>query len=80
MHTTYDIEKEFKINKAIELLGMCNNFYETKDLNYRNKVTLHIENNKIGYYEEKSNKIVPIISCFLLDNRINNTIKKEMFT
>ena len=48
LHTTYETEKNFKLEKGIELLGKADNFYETKSLNYRNKVTLHIKNNKIG--------------------------------
>ena len=74
LHTTYDIEKEFKINKACELLGKCDYFYETKDLNYRNKVTLHISNNKLGFYEEKTNKIIEIDYCYLLNDHINRVI------
>ena len=74
LHTTYDNEKEFKINKAYELLGKCDNFYETKELNYRNKVTLHISNNKLGFYEEETNRIIEIDYCYLLNDRINNVI------
>ena len=75
-HTTYDIEKEFKINKAKELLGRCDNFYETKNLNYRNKVVLHVKNNKLGLFEEKTNNIVPIEYCYLLDDKINKVINE----
>ena len=75
LHVTYDKEKEFKINKAKELLGRCDCFHETNNLNYRNKVTLHILNNEIGLYEEKSNKIIPINNCYLLNENINRVIK-----
>lgn len=75
LHTTYDIEKKFKLEKGKELLGEINNFFETKELNYRNKVTLHVKNNKIGYYEEKTNKLIEIDYCYLLNNRINKVIK-----
>lgn len=74
LHTTYLTEKEFKINKAKELLARCDNFYETKKLNYRNKVTLHVKDNKIGLYEEKSKDIVNIDYCYLLDDKINKVI------
>lgn len=76
LHASYDLEKEFKINKAKELLGQCDGFYETKDLNYRNKVTLHIKDNKIGFYEEKTNSIVNIDYCYLLKDGINKIICK----
>ena len=75
LHTTYEIEKEFKMNKGKELLGKVDNFYETKELNYRNKVTLHVKNNKIGLFEEKSNDIIKIDYCFLLNDNINKVIK-----
>ena len=75
LHTTYDIEKKFKLEKGIELLGKIDNFYETKDLNYRNKVTLHVKNNKIGFYEEKTNNIIEIDYCYLLNDKINKVIK-----
>ena len=75
LHTSYEVEKEFKINKAIELLGKCDNFYETKNLNYRNKVVLHVIDGKLGLFEESSNTLVNIDYCYLLDDKINNIIK-----
>ena len=74
LHTTYDVEKKFKINKAIELLGRCDNFYETENLNYRNKVTLHVNDGKIGFYKESSHEIVMVDYCYLLDEKINRVI------
>ena len=74
LHTTYDTEKEFKINKAKEVLGKVDNFYETPDLFYRNKCTLHVKNNKIGYYEKSSNNIITIDKCYLVNEKINNVI------
>ena len=75
MHATYEEEKEFKINKAIILLGRCDSFYETKNLNYRNKVLLHVNNGKLGLYEENSNTLVNIDYCYLLNDKINKVIK-----
>ena len=75
LHTTYEIEKEFKIEKGRELLGNIDNFYEIKNINYRNKVTLHIQDNKIGFFAENSNNIVEIDYCYLLDDNINKVIK-----
>ena len=74
LHTTYEQEKEFKINKGKELLGKVDNFYETKDLNYRNKVTLHVKGNKIGFYKENSNDLVEVDYCYLLKDNINKAI------
>lgn len=75
LHTTYEVEKEFKTNKAKELLGKCDKFYETSNLNYRNKVTLHVKNKEIGFYEEKTDNIVNIDYCYLLNDKINKVIK-----
>ena len=76
LHTTYDEEVKFKKDKALELLGRCDNFYETKDMNYRNKVTLHVKDDKIGFYQEKSHEIITIDYCYLLDDRINRVINE----
>ena len=74
LHTTYDIEKEFKMNKGKELLGKINSFYETEKLNYRNKVTLHVKDNKLGFYQAETNEIVSIDYCYLLNDEINKVI------
>lgn len=74
LHATYNLEKKFKIEKAKELLGRCDSFHETSNLNYRNKVTLHVKDNKIGLFEEKTNNLVNINYCHLLNDRINKVI------
>ncbi len=74
LHANYELEKDFKINKACELLGRCDHFYETKEFNYRNKVVLHIKNNKLGFYQEKTNELVNINYCYLLDDHLNKVI------
>lgn len=78
----YDEQLKFKKNKVEYILKkFCNinifiDIIGTDDIiNYRNKVTLHVKNNKLGYYEEKSNKLIEINSCLLLDNNINKVIK-----
>ena len=75
LHTTYETEKKFKLGKGIELLGKIDNFYETKELNYRNKVTLHVKGNKFGFYKENSNDLVEVDYCYLLKDNINKVIK-----
>ncbi len=74
LHTNYELEKEFKLDKGKELLGKIDNYYETKELNYRNKVTLHVKDNKLGFYMEKSNEIVEIDYCYLLHDNLNKVI------
>ena len=55
--------------------------YQVKDIiksakryNYRNKVSLKIEDNIIGYYEKDTHNIVEINKCFLLNDAINDVI------
>ena len=74
LHTSYNQEKKFKIEKGNELLGKIDDFYDTKKLNYRNKVSLHVVDNRIGFYEEKSNNLVEIDYCYLLNDDINKVI------
>ncbi len=76
LHTTNEIEKDYKINKAKYLFNRCDNYYETSNLNYRNKITLHYKDNKLGLYEEESNKIIDIDYCYLVDDKINEIIKE----
>ncbi|MBQ8472265.1 MAG: class I SAM-dependent RNA methyltransferase [Bacilli bacterium] len=75
LHLKEECEKEFKINKARKFFSKCDNFYETTNLNYRNKVKLHVKNGNIGYYKEKTNDLVSISNCYLLNNNINRVIK-----
>ncbi len=58
------------IKNEIELIKNPN------PLNYRNKLSLKIAGGKIGFYEEKSNKIVPIEKCMVASNSINNFLKE----
>jgi len=76
LHITYDIEKEFKITKGKELISKDARFYDTSEFNYRNKVIFHVKGNKIGFYKENSNEIVDIEHCYLLDEQINNILKR----
>lgn len=83
MHMTYEEQLKFKTDKVKNILKK----YSKKDIDpiiiesnneigYRNKVTLHNKNNKIGYYEKNTNSIVNIDKCLLLEEPINNEIKQ----
>lgn len=45
-----------------------------EQFNYRNKIILHIKNNKLGLYEKCSNNLVDIKKCLLTNNKMNDTI------
>ena len=54
----------------MEIERNINNF------NYRNKVSLKIENSLVGYYESKTNDLVAINECLVANKEINRFIKK----
>ena len=80
MHQVNNKNLEFKqdkvkgIFKKICELDINPEIYSFNELNYRNKVTLKVSNNELGYYEEKTHNIVDIDKCLLLDNSINKVI------
>jgi len=81
-HLSYEKENEFKENKVKEIINhigklniKVNNIIYDNEYNYRNKVTFHKSNNKIGYYEKNTRNVINIDKCLLLDDLINNNIK-----
>ena len=56
----------------------CFDWYNfNKDINnYRNKVTLHVKGDNLGFYKEKTNDVIDINYCYLLDDKINFVIDK----
>ncbi len=80
MHISYDEQLKFKENKVKEIINkfkidtVIKPIIPTKQYNYRNKITLQV-GEKIGLYEKRSNKIVEIKECLLVDSKINEIIK-----
>ncbi len=62
------VEKSFDFDVPIGELELKNRDY------YRNKVTFHVKNSKLGYYMENTNDLVEIDSCFLLDRKLISLI------
>ena len=83
----YEEELKYKTNKVKDLItkytGLNNVVKDISYVNeysYRNKIILHGKNNQLGLYEEKSNKIVEIDKCLLVNSKINeliNILKEE---
>jgi len=79
MHQSYFKQLEFKKKKVVELFqkfaGIRNleveKIYSGRQFAYRNKVTFHGENQSIGLYQEKSNDLVEIESCLLVEDGLN---------
>ena len=82
LHMPYQLQLEFKQNKIINIVNKyldnnvkINNIVKSdKEFNYRNKVTFHVNNN-IGFFKDKTNEIVKIDNCLLVDTKINDCIK-----
>lgn len=76
-HQAYEGQLQFKQNKVENALGTLVDRSKIKGIvssdtrGYRNKGTFKIRNNKIGFYEEKTNHIVSIEHCLLMDDFIN---------
>lgn len=60
------LDKNIKINEIVK---------SDNEFNYRNKVTFHIKNKKLGFYHDNTNDIVEIKNCLLAHPLINNSIK-----
>ena len=77
----YEDTTEYKKNKIKNIFSKNKididdiKFIENKnDFNYRNKIELKIENNKIGFYESKSHDLVEIDECLITKECINKVI------
>ena len=77
LHTTYDYERSIK-HKYLEKLFNHKVEYldKSSEFNYRNKVTLHVCNNKLGLYDENTHDLIEIDECLLLNDKINQKIKE----
>lgn len=80
-HINYKKQLEFKKNTVIDIfkryanLDINPNICESEDnIHYRNKVVLHVENNKKGFYKDETNELVPIDNCLLLNKKLNDVI------
>lgn len=82
MHLSYEKELEFKKEKVENILKKfggidfkIEKIISPTTLNYRNKATFHVDK-KIGYYKKKTNEIIEIDKCALVDNKINDILNK----
>ncbi len=86
-HITIEYEDEFKENKVKEILTKYASVNTTlkynksdKEMFYRNKVTLKIEDYRWGYYNESTHELCEIDKCLIANNAINAFLKnKEIF-
>ncbi len=78
MHTTYANTIELKTTKINEIFK---NIYPNiivvpspKPLNYRNKITLKVQDNQVGYFSNHTHTLIPIKECLLASESINKII------
>lgn len=68
------IKELFKKSLGIDI--KIDKVISDKNINYRNKITLHVQNKKIGFYSEESHDLVEIDSCIIAKEDINKVIIK----
>ena len=83
MHMSKDLQLNFKkvkihdvFKKVCNLDVVVNDVCSFNSSNYRNKVVLRVEGNRIGFYEPKSNTIIDVKECMICDDLINETLFK----
>ena len=78
-HISYQDELEYKknyLNDIFKALGIkIDKIVSNNDYGYRNKITLKVDNNKIGYNKLNNNEIISIDECLIADKLINEKIK-----
>ena len=72
--------KKEKVETALKKIGkldveVSDVITSLKDNNYRNKVGFKVEDDKIGFYEEGTYRLINIKECLLCKNEINNALK-----
>jgi len=81
-HICYDDENKFKEEKVRDILKKFTNIstniikpiaFHERDY-YRNKIILHGKDGVLGLYQKKSNEIIPIVECLLVNPKINKII------
>ena len=83
-HMTFQKENEFKEMKVIEIMQKFADIEKEKikeivydePYHYRNKITLHEKDGMIGLFAKKSNDIISIENCLLVEDKLNDQIKK----
>lgn len=85
-HTNYDYQSDYKLKKLKDIMmkyagidPFIRIVKNDKELFYRNKITLKIEDNKWGYYNKNTHTFCEIENCLLAKPPINEIINKKQF-
>ena len=83
MHMNENYQIQFKNDKIKDIFNhnyegeiSIKNIITDKQYLYRNKIVLHVKNNKLGLYMNNSNELVEIDKCLLVHPKINKLIEK----
>lgn len=72
LHTTFENEIKIKTNYLEKLFNRKVGYLNiNNELNYRNKVVLHVIKGKLGYFNDKTHELCIINHCNLLNPKIN---------
>ena len=78
----YNEQLKYKAEKIKELINRnfsndikINDIIYDKEFSYRNKILLHVSKDKLGFFEKKSNNIIEIEKCLLVNDKVNSLIK-----
>ena len=83
-HMSYELENKWKEEKVKEIITKYAKInpnvikkikYNEREY-YRNKLTVHGNKNELGYYQEKTNHIININKCLLVNNKINKILNE----
>ncbi|MBR1718372.1 MAG: 23S rRNA (uracil(1939)-C(5))-methyltransferase RlmD [Bacilli bacterium] len=82
LHMDEEKELEFKLKKVSDILKKIGGIdieiteiISPNTYNYRNKATFQVDN-KLGFFKKRTNDLIEVDNCLLVDNRINELIKK----
>ena len=80
-HMSYEDELKYKENKVKDIFKKyatfdtkINEVVGTNIDRYRNKIVFQVDK-KIGFFEEKTNKLIPIEKCLLISDEMNEVLK-----
>lgn len=80
MGLSYQKQLEYKCNKVKNILNKYASLNleptitESTEYNYRNKITLQVNNGNVGLYTSNSHDLIQIDKCYLISNNMNNII------
>ena len=86
MHIGIDSQEDYKLNKSRDILKKYASLDKeikliksNKDLYYRNKISLKVNNYEWGYYNTSTHEFCSVDNCLLANNSINEIIHNKEF-